>query len=80
MSADGSRILFVSDHGVDEQGRHNNDIYLIGADGTNMQRLTQNGSDDLMPTWSPSEEGVIFFLSNRGGAYNIWRMKLLSGT
>ncbi len=45
-----------------------------------MQRLTQNGSDDIMPAWSPSEEGVIFFLSNRGGAYNIWRMKLLSGT
>ena len=80
VSADGSRILFVSDHGVDEQGRHNNDLYLINADGTNMQRLTQNGSDDIMPAWSPSEEGVIFFLSNRGGAYNIWRMKLLSGT
>ncbi len=80
VSADGTRVLFVSDHGTDEQGRHNNDIYLVNADGTNLQRLTQNGSDDLMPAWSPSEEGVIFFLSNRGGAYNIWRMKLSAGT
>ena len=80
VSADGTRVLFVSDHGVDEQGRHNNDIYLVNADGTNLQRLTQNGSDDLMPAWSPSEEGVIYFLSNRGGAYNIWRMKLSAGT
>ena len=80
VSPDGARVLFVSDRGVDEQGRHNNDIYLINADGTNLQRLTQNGSDDIMPAWSPSEEGVIFFLSNRGGAYNIWRLKLSAGS
>ena len=80
VSPDGTRLLFVSDQGVDEQSRHHNDIYLINADGTNLQRLTQNASDDIMPAWSPSEEGVIFFLSNRGGAYNIWRLKLNTGS
>ncbi|MDB6127075.1 MAG: Translocation protein TolB [Verrucomicrobia bacterium] len=79
VSSDGTRVLFVSDHGVDEQGRHNNDIYLVNADGTNLQRLTSNGSDDLMPAWSFSEEGVVYFLSNRGGAYNVWRMKVIGG-
>lgn len=79
-SPDGNRVLFVSDHGLDDQGRPNNDIYLINADGTGMQRLTQNGSDDILPVWSPSEEGVIYFLSNRGGAYNVWRLKLSSGS
>lgn len=76
VSPDGTRVLFVSDHGVDEQGRHNHDIYMVNADGTNLQRLTHNGSDDLMPAWSFSEEGVVFFLSNRGGAYNVWRLKV----
>lgn len=76
----GSRIAFVSDFGVDDQLRHNNDIYVMNADGTALERLTQNGSDDIKPAWSPSEDGVIFFLSNRGGAYNIWRMKLRSGS
>jgi Tol biopolymer transport system component len=80
VSSDGTKVLFVSDHGVDEQGRHNNDIYLINSDGTNMQVLTRNGSDDILPAWSPAEDGVLFFLSNRGGAYNIWRMKLTRGT
>jgi len=80
VNPDGSKVLFVSDHGLDEQGRPNNDIYLINADGTGMQRLTQNGSDDIKPVWSPSEEGVIYFLSNRGGAYNVWRLKLSSGS
>jgi Tol biopolymer transport system component len=80
VSPDGNRVLFVSDHGLDEQGRANNDIYLMNADGTALQRLTQNGSDDIMPQWSPSEEGVIYFLSNRGGSYNVWRLKLSSGS
>jgi hypothetical protein len=80
VNPDGTRVLFVSDQGVDDQGRHNNDIYMINADGTNLQRLTQNPSDDIMPAWSPAEEGVIFFLSNRGGAYNIWRLKLTTGS
>ena len=79
VSSDGTRILFVSDQGVDEQGRHNNDIYLANVDGTSIQRLTQNGSDDILPAWSPAEEGVVYFLSNRGGAYNIWRMKVSTG-
>ena len=79
-SPDGSHILFVSDAGTDEQGRPNNDIYMINFDGSGLKRLTQNGSDDIMPTWSPSEEGVVYFLSNRGGAYNIWRMKITTGT
>jgi hypothetical protein len=80
VSTDGAHILFVSDQGVDDQGRHNNDIYMVNADGTNLQRLTQNPSDDILPTWSPSEEGVVFFLSNRGGVYNIWRLKLVAGS
>ncbi len=79
-SPDGTRVLFASDQGVDDQGRHHNDIYLVNADGTNLQRLTQNPSDNIMPAWSPSEEGVIFFLSNRGGAYNIWRLKMNTGS
>lgn len=76
VSSDGARVLFVSDHGTDNQNRHNNDIYLINSDGANLQRLTHNGSDDIMPVWSPAEEGVVFFLSNRGGACNIWRLKI----
>ena len=78
-SPDGSRLLFVADRGMDENERNNNDIYLMTRDGTNIQRLTENGSDDISPAWSPTEPGVIFFMSNRGGAYNVWRMQLLAG-
>ena len=77
VSADGHRVLFVSDYNVDFKERKNNDIYVINSDGTNLQRITYNESDDTMPVWSPTEDGVIYFLSMRGGATNIWRCKLV---
>ena len=80
VSADGQRVLFVSDRtsGARDE-RPNNNIYIINADGTNLQQLTSNESDDTAPQWSPTEEGVVYFLSTRGGATNIWRFKLISG-
>jgi len=79
VSPDGNRLLFVCDQGVDDQGRHNNDIYMINADGTNLQRLTQNPSDDIMPAWSPAEEGVVIVaeILNNKSTYNT--LELTSG-
>lgn len=70
------RILFVSDRAVDDQGRHNNNIYVMNADGSQIQQLTANGSDDILPAWSPTDPGLVYFLSNRGGAYNLWRLRI----
>jgi Tol biopolymer transport system component len=70
------RILFVSDRDKDQQGRPNNNIYMMNADGSQIQQLTSNGSDDILPQWSPTDPNVIYFLSNRGGAYNLWRLRL----
>lgn len=80
ISSDGQRVLFVSDRtsGAKDE-RVNNNVYIINADGSNLQQLTTNESDDTSPQWSPTEEGVIYFLSTRGGATNIWRFKLVTG-
>ena len=75
---DGSkRVLFVSDAEKTTKGRPQNDIFLLRADGT-VRRLTANESDDLIPAWSPlpSEPDIVYFLSNRGGAYNVWKMRI----
>lgn len=78
VSTDGTRLLFVSDYRADAAGRPNHDIYLLTLASGRIQQLTDNGSDDLQPAWSPSEPDVLFFLSNRGrdGVYNVWRMTL----
>ncbi|MFP4540217.1 MAG: TolB family protein [Opitutales bacterium] len=76
VSPDGSRLLFVSDYHADEEGRTNNNIYLYNVPTGEIRQLTDNGSDDVQPQWSPTEPGVLFFLSNRGGVYNVWRMQI----
>ncbi len=70
------RILFVSDRDLDDQGRHNNNIFVMNADGSQIQQLTTNGSDDILPSWSPTDPNAVYFLSNRGGVYNLWRLRL----
>lgn len=70
------RILFVSDRDADGQGRKNNNVYVMNADGSQIQQLTTNGSDDIQPAWSPIDPNTVYFLSNRGGAYNLWRLRI----
>jgi dipeptidyl aminopeptidase/acylaminoacyl peptidase len=69
-------IVFVSDRDADSQGRPNNNLYLVDLDGSQPRQLTANGADDILPVWSPVDPKVIYFLSNRGGAYNLWRLRL----
>lgn len=71
-SPDGNWIVYSSNEGVDQGGEKNFDIWIMSKDGTNRVQLTTNGSDDRYPTWSHTGD-FIYFNSNRGGAWNIWR-------
>ncbi|MGD8625274.1 MAG: LysM peptidoglycan-binding domain-containing protein [Anaerolineae bacterium] len=63
----GSRVAFMS-------ARDGNwEIYRINMDGSGLQRLTENGAQDGLPTWSP-DGNAIAFVSNRGGGWAIWVM------
>ena len=55
------------------QREENWDIYVADADGSNLQRLTDDAAQDGIPTWSP-DGNAIAFVSDRGGIWAIWVM------
>ena len=67
FSPDGSRILFAANHDGDLE------IYVVNADGTDMQALTENDTQDFFPSWSP-DGSTIVFSSDRDGAVEIYLM------
>jgi Tol biopolymer transport system component len=40
------------------------ELYVVGANGTNLRRLTRNRLDERLPTWSPARRRIAFV---RGG-------------
>jgi TolB protein len=68
-SPDGSRIAFSSNRESDD----NYEIYIIDADGGNLQRLTDDPGVDWGPTWSP-EGDQIAFATDRDGVRQLFLM------
>ncbi len=62
-----SRIVFMSNRDG------NYEIYTMNPDGTGLQRLTYNDSDDGSPSWSPDGHKILFE-SNRDGNSEIYVM------
>jgi TolB protein len=68
LSPDGSRVAFMS-----RREGENWDIYVVNLDGSNLQRLTRDASQDGLPVWSPDGQAIAF-ISNRGGPWAVWAM------
>ncbi len=54
VSPDGSLVAYVSN----EKG--NNDIWLIGIDGSSKLQITSTPDDDREPRWLPDGKGLVF--------------------
>lgn len=73
-SPDGKWIVYAADEGRDSKGVKNFDIWIMAADGAKRTQLTTNGSWDDGPSFDAKGE-TVYFRSNRGGAWNIWRFQ-----
>ncbi len=77
----GQRLAYTDEKGYEELTRkHDNssfarDVWLYDQTSGEHTRLTEFGADDRRPVWAPGEESL-FFLSERDGTFNIWRMEL----
>ena len=67
-SPDSKRIAFVS-----SRNAFGNEIYVMNADGSNQQRLTETPHDNIQPSWSPDGERIAF-VSSRDGNFEIYMM------
>ena len=56
----------------------NLDIWMMDADGSHKRQITTDGAADSMPVVSADGQDV-FFISNRSGQRNLWRMKIDGG-
>jgi serine/threonine-protein kinase len=67
LSPDGQKIAFMSRRDEDWE------IYVINADGSGLERLTESPAQDGLPTWSPDGKAIAF-VSDRGGTWAVWVM------
>jgi Tol biopolymer transport system component len=67
FSPDGKKIAVASSRDGDYE------IYVMDANGENVQRLTNSRGLDLRPAWSPDGKRLAF-TSNRDGNYEIYVM------
>jgi TolB protein len=61
-SPDGSRIAFAQRSASNQLM----EIAVMNADGSNLQYLTANQSDDLEPSWSPDGAQIVYSGSREG--------------
>jgi Tol biopolymer transport system component len=69
-SPDGEKLVFNS---FFNGGQLPREIYVVNADGTGLINLTNHGSDDTRPDWSP-DGTLIAFQSSRNGNAAIYVM------
>jgi hypothetical protein len=67
LSPDGQKIAFMSRRDEDWE------IYVINADGSGLERLTESPAQDGLPTWSPDGKAIAF-VSDRDGTWAVWAM------
>ncbi|MFW5785856.1 MAG: hypothetical protein ACOCYC_01310 [bacterium] len=67
VSPDGSKVLFTATHDGDPE------IYVVGVDGSNLTKLTDNDFVDAQPEWFPSGDRI-FFVSDRAGTIELYTM------
>ena len=77
----GKRLAYSDLKGYEHEWRkHDNssfarDLMLYEVASGKHNRLTPSGADNRQPVWAPGD-GALFFLSERSGSFNVWKLDL----
>jgi len=67
VTPDGKSLAFRT-------GAPREDLVVMNLDGTGRRRLMDDAHRDRGPRWSPDGQWLVFY-SNRGGLYDLWRIR-----
>jgi eukaryotic-like serine/threonine-protein kinase len=70
-SPDGTRLVFISPCHIKKDSYPQSSLFIINADGTNLQPLPSTTGGDFEPTWSPEGQFIVF-TSLRDGYMQIY--------
>ena len=59
-SADGKRLLFLSNHEPDPDFFFNYDLFTIDVDSKAVTRLTETKNNEFAPSWSPDGKTIAY--------------------
>ena len=77
-SPDGTQIAYDADlHGADPDKHQQLDVFLMKADGTRHQNLTEHPAIDVVEDWAPDGKHLLF-TSNRSGNIAVYVMEIAS--
>jgi len=77
----GKRLAYSDQRGMEMEWRKHDDssfardVWLWDVAANRHTRLTAFGADDRQPVWGPDERSL-FYLSERSGSFNVWRLEL----
>ena len=77
-SPDGRWIVFVLGSYELDEGKSSADLWLVGADGAGLRRLTSHTAKDSNPRWAPDGRSI-YFLTSRSGSSQVWRIPIDGG-
>ncbi|OHB84481.1 MAG: peptidase S9 [Planctomycetes bacterium RBG_19FT_COMBO_48_8] len=78
VSPDGKWIAFVLRKTDLEENKGLTDLWLVGADGTALHRLTSHKASDSNPRWAPDGKSI-WFVSARSDSSQVWRIAIDGG-
>lgn len=84
---DGSSLVFVSDRKDDLTGQYEpesiemetfsqKDLYTIDLKSEKVSRLTATDHNEDYPIWAHTKTNTLFYVSDKGGVWNIYRHNL----